>query len=198
LQITDWLTRHETDRFHVIKVIFHQFRVKKCFPGKINLEYGGTFTKLFMHVSSRNMFRAIRNLQIRVHIYRPRHCCGDWLTHIRIIAPKTNGSHDMKQTDSSIIIVRNVCVLTSASMIVYLFVTRSWSAIIGTKQPKAIILMWYTRNIFVLANDIFSSTEQCAWATISPKEFKSWVTRISFALLYGKTELSAVFMFWYL
>jgi hypothetical protein len=45
--------------------------------------------------------------------------------HIRIIAPKTNGSHDMKQTDSSIIIVRNVCVLTSASMIVYLFFTRS-------------------------------------------------------------------------
>ena len=37
--------------------------------------------------------------------------------HIRIIA-KQIGSHDMKQTDSSIIIVRNVCVLTSASMIV--------------------------------------------------------------------------------
>jgi hypothetical protein len=69
--------------------------------------------------------------------------------HIRIIA-KNNGSHDMKQTDSSIIIVRNVCVLTSASMSVYLFLTRSWSAIlgpklfftrlwsviIGTKQPK--------------------------------------------------------------
>jgi hypothetical protein len=45
--------------------------------------------------------------------------------HIRIIAPKKNGSHDMKQTDSSIIIVRNMCVLTSASMIVYLFITRS-------------------------------------------------------------------------
>ena len=56
----------------------------------------------------------------------------------------------MKQTDFSIIIVRNVCVLTSASVIVYLFFTRSWSAIIepklflttlwsaiiGTKQPK--------------------------------------------------------------
>jgi hypothetical protein len=41
--------------------------------------------------------------------------------------------HDMKQTDSSIIIVRNVCVLTSASMIVYLFFTMSWSAIIGPK-----------------------------------------------------------------
>ena len=36
-----------------------------------------------------------------------------------------NGSHDIKQTDSSIIIVKNVCVLTSTSMIVYLFVTRS-------------------------------------------------------------------------
>jgi len=45
--------------------------------------------------------------------------------HIRIIAPKKHGTHDMKQTDSSIIIVRNVCVLTSASMIVYFFVTRS-------------------------------------------------------------------------
>jgi hypothetical protein len=45
--------------------------------------------------------------------------------HIRIIEQNKNGSHDMKQTDSSIIIVRNVCVLTSASMIVYLFVTRS-------------------------------------------------------------------------
>ena len=30
----------------------------------------------------------------------------------------------------------------------------------------------------------FSSTEHCAWAIISPKEFKFWVTRISFALLY--------------
>ena len=44
--------------------------------------------------------------------------------HIKIIAKKI-GSHDIKQTDSSIIIVRNVCVLTSASMIVYLFFTRS-------------------------------------------------------------------------
>ena len=45
--------------------------------------------------------------------------------HKNNCTPKKNGSHDMKQTDSSIIIVRNVCVLTSASMIVYLFVTRS-------------------------------------------------------------------------
>ena len=30
---------------------------------------------------------------------------------------------------------------------------------------------------------LFSSTGHCAWAIISPKEFKSWVTRISFALI---------------
>ena len=44
--------------------------------------------------------------------------------HINIIA-KQIGSLDTKQTDSSIIIVRNVCVLTEASLIVYLFFTRS-------------------------------------------------------------------------
>ena len=78
-----------------------------------------------------------------------------WWTKIKCVPHKNNwkkkiGSHDMKQTDSSIIIVRNVCMLTSASMIVYLFFTRlwsailgqklfftrSWCAIIGTKQPK--------------------------------------------------------------
>jgi hypothetical protein len=57
--------------FMLFKVILHQFWVKKCFPWKFNLEYGGTFTKLFMHLSSRNMFPTIRNLQIRVHVYRP-------------------------------------------------------------------------------------------------------------------------------
>jgi len=47
------------------------------FSLKIPLEYGGTFTKLFMHVSSRNMFPTTRNLQMRVHVFRPRPCCGD-------------------------------------------------------------------------------------------------------------------------
>ena len=61
-----------------IKVILHQsVWMKKIVPSKFNLEYGGTFTKLFMHVSSRNMFPTTRNLQIRVHVYRPRHYCGD-------------------------------------------------------------------------------------------------------------------------
>jgi hypothetical protein len=61
-------------------IIVRKFWVKKIFPWKFNLEYGSTFTKLFMHVSSRNMFPITRNLQIRVHVYRPRHYCGDWLT----------------------------------------------------------------------------------------------------------------------
>ena len=87
----------------------------------------------------------MRNVQLMktIYIYIFR------VYNIRLIAKKI-GSHDMKQTYSSIIIVRNVCVLSSASMIVYLFftrsslaiiepkpfLTRSWSAIIGTKQPK--------------------------------------------------------------
>jgi hypothetical protein len=64
----------------------------------------------------------MRNVQLmkkKIYIYIFR------VYHIRIIAQKKIGSHDMKQTDSSIIFVRNVCVLTSASMIVYLFFTRS-------------------------------------------------------------------------
>jgi hypothetical protein len=39
----------------------------------------------------------------------------------------------------------------------------------------------HTEYIYIF----FSSTEQCAWAIISLKEFKSWVTCISFALLPG-------------
>jgi hypothetical protein len=52
----------------------------------------------------------------KIYIYR--------VYHIRIIEKKI-GSYDMKQTDSSKIIVRNVCMFTSASMIVYLFFTRT-------------------------------------------------------------------------
>ena len=44
---------------------------------KIQFGIRSTITKLFMHVSSRNMFPTTRNQQIRVHVYRPRHCCGD-------------------------------------------------------------------------------------------------------------------------
>ena len=64
----------------IIKVILHQLWMKNFFPWKFNMEYGGTFSKLFMHVSSRNVFPTTRNLQIRVHVCCSRHCCGDWLT----------------------------------------------------------------------------------------------------------------------
>ena len=74
-------------------------------------------------------YSAVKNENWNKNIFR--------VYHMRIIAKKI-GSHDMKQTDSSIIIVRNVYMLTSVSMIVYLFFTRSWSAIIGTKQPKIV------------------------------------------------------------
>jgi hypothetical protein len=58
-----------------------KWSTNEIFPWNLNLEYGGTFTKLFMHVSSRNMFPTTRNLQIPVHVYRPRHYCGkNWFT----------------------------------------------------------------------------------------------------------------------
>jgi hypothetical protein len=51
--------------------------------------------------------------------------------------------------------------------------------------------MWYTRNIFLLASDIFFINWTVRMGDNLPKRVKSWVTRISFALLYEKTELSA-------
>ena len=72
----EYLYNNET-MASTFKVIVYQYCVKKMFSLKIHLEYGGTFTKLFMYASSRNMFLATRNLQIRVHVFRPRHCCGD-------------------------------------------------------------------------------------------------------------------------
>jgi hypothetical protein len=48
------------------------------------------------------------------------------------------------------------------------------------------LILTHTEYIYIFC---FSSTEHCAWAIISPKEFKSCVTHISFALLYWKTVL---------
>ena len=44
--------------------------------------------------------------------------------HIRIIAPQKNGSHDMKRTDSSIIIVRNECVCLPQYPWLFIFSSR--------------------------------------------------------------------------
>ena len=50
---------------------------------------------------------------------------------------------------------------------------------------------------FYLHPTLFSSIKQCAWAIISPKEFKPWVTRISFALLYGKQNYLLLNILWF-
>jgi hypothetical protein len=84
---------------------------------------------------------------------------GDYRSCAMFSCWKKNGSHDMKQTDSTIIIVRNVCVLTSASMIVYLFFTRSWSAII---EPKTKLFMHVSsRNIFPTTRNLQIRVHVC-------------------------------------
>ena len=113
--------------------------MKKLFPWKFNLEYGSTFTKLFMHVSSRNMFPTIRNLQIRVHVYRPRHCCGDWLTFccfVPMIADHGCWGKHAHIPDND---YWGICLFHVV-----------WTFFFG-----AIILMWYTRKTFLLASNIF-------------------------------------------
>ena len=79
--------------------------------------------------SNENDMRVTQELNSFGEIIAHAHCSVDErqnifrVYHIRI-AQKKIGSHVMKQTDSLIIIVRNVRVLTSPSMIVYLFFTR--------------------------------------------------------------------------
>ena len=150
-----------------------------------------------MLVSSWNMFPTTRNLHIRVHVYRPRHCCGDWLTFgcfVPMIA-----DHDLVEE----MFWSDDC--------------RSWPreeqinnhgcwgkhAHIPDNDYWGICLVLYRVNQFFFCNYsyvvhteyifiYFSSIEHCAWVIISSKEFKSWVMHISFALLCRKTELSAV------
>jgi hypothetical protein len=67
-------------------------------------------------------------------------CC--WKNNCK---KKKIGSHDMKQTDSSIIIVRNVCVLTSGSMIVY----RNLQIRVHVYRPRHYCGDWLTFSCFV-------------------------------------------------
>ena len=141
-----------------------------------------------MHVSSRNMLPTIRNLQIRVHVYRPpllwkliNFClfcsdnCRSWPRDEKINNHGCWGKHaHIPDNDYWGISLFHVVWTIFFFFLVQLFLC-------GTHG-----IYFYLHLTF------FSSTEQCEWAIISPKEFKSWVTCISFALLYGKTELSAV------
>jgi hypothetical protein len=128
-----------------------------------------------MHASSWNMFPTIRNLKILVHVYHPRHCYGDWLTFgcfVPMIA-----DHDLVTAEVSthtfptMIIEESVCFMSC--------------------EPFFLVQLFLcgTHGIYFY---LHPTTEQCAREIISLKEFKSWVMRISFALLYRKTELSAV------
>ena len=123
-------------------MILHQFWVKKIFPRKFNLDYGGTFTKLFMHVSRRYMSPTTRNLQIHVHAYRPSLLlwrlinfrlfwsddCRSWPREEKINNHGCWGKHAHIPDK---IIEKSVCFM-------------SCEPIFG-----AIILMWYTRNIYI-------------------------------------------------
>jgi hypothetical protein len=152
------------------------------FPWKFNLEYGGTFTKLFMHVSphknnckTKNWFtrhetdRFLNNLcQKCVRAYLSIHACLSFLHEVIIgnhrTKPKVNQSPQQWRG--------------------------GWT--VSCRVNQFFVLQLFLCGTHGIYFYFFSSTEHCAWAIISPKEFKFWVTRISFALLYGKTELSAV------
>ena len=133
---------------------------------------------LFMHVSSRNMFPTTRNLQICVHVYRLRHYCGDW--YFRLF-----WSDDCQLWPREEKINNHGCRGKHAHIPDNDYWGICLYHVVWTNFFFAIILMWYTQNIYIY---FFSSTEHCAWVIISPKEFKSYVTCISFALLYWKTE----------
>ena len=117
--------------------------MKKIFLWIFNLEYGSTFTKLFMHVSSRNMFPTIRNLQIRVHVYRPSpllwrlinfrlFCSDDCRSWPRVEKINNHECWVSTHTFLTMIIEESVCFMSCKP---FFF--------------GAIIFMWYTRNIFL-------------------------------------------------
>jgi hypothetical protein len=150
------------------------------FPWKFNLEYNGSFTKLFMHVSSRNMFPTTRNLQIHVHVYRLRHYCGDWYFQLF-------WSDDCRSWPREEKINNHGCWGKHAHIPDNDYWGICLFHVVWTNFFLQVLCG--THRIYIF---FFSSTEHCARVIISPKELKSCVTRISFALLYWKTELSAV------
>jgi hypothetical protein len=122
------------------KVILHQFWVKNFFPWKFNLEYGGTFTKLFMHVSSQNMFPTTKNLQIRV----PSSPLLWRLIYIRLFC-----SDDCRSWPREEMINNHGCWGKHAHIPDNDYWGICLFHVVWTNFFFAIILMWYTRNIFL-------------------------------------------------
>jgi hypothetical protein len=152
---------------------------EEFFSWIFNLEYGGTFTKLFMHVSSRNMFPTCACLSPSPLLWR--------LINFRLFC-----SNDCRWWPRDEKINNHGCWGKHA----HIPDNNYWGIclfdVVWTIFLVQLFLCGTHGIYFYLHPTFFLSTEQCAWAIISLKEFKSWVTRISFALLYAKTELSAV------
>ena len=147
-----------------------------------------------MHVSSRNMFPTTRNLQICVHVYRPssllwrlinfRLFCSDdcrsWPREEKFWSDDCRSwPHEEKINNHG-----------SWGKHAHIPDNDYWGSSVCFMSCEPIFFCNYSYVVHtVYIFNFFSSTEHCAWAIISPKEFKSWVTRISFALLYGENRI---------
>ena len=161
--------------------------MKKIFPRKFNLDYGGTFTKLFMHVSRRNMSPTTRNLQIHVHAYRPslllwrlinfRLLCSDdcrsWPREEKFWFDDCRSWPREEKINNHGCWGKHAHIPDNDYWEICLFHV-VWTNFLGNYSYVV-----HTEYIYFF----FHQLNICAWAIISPKEFKAWVTRISFALL---------------
>ena len=133
-----------------------------------------------MHVSSRNMFLATRNLQIRVHA-----CLSSLPLLWRLIKFRLFCSDDCRSWPREEKINNHGCFVST-----HTFLTMIIEESVCFMSCEPIFFCNYsdvvhTEYIYIF----FSSIEQCASVIISPKEFKSWVTCTSFALLYGENRI---------
>jgi hypothetical protein len=116
-----------------------------------------------MHVSSRNLFPTIRNLQISVHVFRPSHCCGDWLTFGCFVP--TIADHDLAKksfrSDDCRSWPREEKINNHGGRGKHAHIPDNdyWGIclfhVVWTNFVCAIILMWYTRNIYTCTYIIF-------------------------------------------
>ena len=120
--------------------------MKKCFPWKFNLEYGGTFTKLcFKSKYAPNIYKSTH----------PCACLSSSPLLWRLINFRLFCSDDCRSWPRDRKINNHGCWGKHA----HIFDNDYWGIclfhVVWTIFWGAIILMWYTQNIFLLAFDIF-------------------------------------------
>jgi hypothetical protein len=166
------------------------------------------------------MFPTTWNLQIRVHVYRPHHCCGDWLifgcfvpmiadhnlvkksfgpvilichlilTKINCITLKIRSTADFKSKSQNIwqqifmfssTVMQMICawhkIWTLSGRLLLIFLTMIIEEYVCFMSCEPILFCNYSYVVhteYIYIYIYISSIEQCAWAIISPKEFKSW------------------------